>query len=108
MLRLTVRAEAGAGDALTVKAALPPSLTAGPAVMLTTGLGGGVMAAAVPLIKIRGFPASVASLQLPAPCRKCLLSPMLHPLAAPESSPLLFVVERLVASVPPLRSMTTA
>ena len=36
-VRLTVRAECGDGEAVTVNVASPPSVTAGPAAMLTTG-----------------------------------------------------------------------
>ena len=37
--RPTVRSDAGAGDAVTVNVASPPSVTAGPAAMVTTGSG---------------------------------------------------------------------
>ena len=37
----TVRADAGAGSAVTVKPAVPPSVTPRPAVMLTSGAGSG-------------------------------------------------------------------
>ena len=36
-VRLTVSADAGAGDAVTVNVASPPSVTGAPAVMLATG-----------------------------------------------------------------------
>ena len=36
-VRLTVRAACGAGDAVTVNVASPPSVTASPAAMLTSG-----------------------------------------------------------------------
>ena len=112
-VRLTVRVEAGAGDALTLKAAGLPSLTDDPPLraMLTTGVvaGGGVPPVfAVPLIAIFIFPASVASLQLPVPCFSCLLLPMLQPLALPESSPSLCVRVKRVWPDPLVISKTTA
>ena len=40
-VRLTVRSDPGAGDAVTVNVASPPSVTASPAVIFTTGVAGG-------------------------------------------------------------------